>query len=62
MDIWTLLEKAATEFGRSIAVVDGDLRLTYEELHARACRLAGSGKISKKVLRAPYWTHYDKQV
>ena len=41
MDIWTLLEKAATEFGRSTAVVDGDLRLTYEELHARAGRLAG---------------------
>ena len=41
MDIWMLLEKAATELGRSTAVVDGDLRLTYEELHARACRLAG---------------------
>ncbi len=41
MDIWTLLERSATEFGGSIAVVDGDLRLTYEELRARACRLAG---------------------
>jgi len=43
VDIWTLLEKATTEFGRSTAVVDGDLRLTYEELHARACRLALGG-------------------
>lgn len=42
MDIWTLLEKAAAEFGRSTAVVEGDLRLTYEELHARACRIARS--------------------
>jgi acyl-CoA synthetase (AMP-forming)/AMP-acid ligase II len=41
MDTWTLLEKAATEFGRSTAVVDGDLRLTYGQLHERAGRLAG---------------------
>jgi hypothetical protein len=27
VDIWTLLEEAATEFARSTAVADGDLRL-----------------------------------
>ena len=34
------LERSANFFGRQIAVIDGDLRFTYEELNQRADRAA----------------------
>lgn len=40
MNIWMLLERAASLYPQREAVVDGDLRLTYGELRERCARLA----------------------
>ena len=36
------LDRAAAAHGDRVAVVDGDRRWTYRELHARCMRLAGA--------------------
>jgi acyl-CoA synthetase (AMP-forming)/AMP-acid ligase II len=40
MNIWSLLERAASLYPASEAVVDGDVRLTYSQLRDRSARLA----------------------
>ena len=42
MNIWTILDEASSTFGDSTAVVDGDLRFTYSQVHARTCALSAS--------------------
>lgn len=39
MNIWTILEEAASAHGDSVALVDGDLRLTYRDVHRRSASL-----------------------